>query len=75
MTILTVRMRNPLYEKRHLYVQNIPEYYDSTGEVLPPPKCPTWIGDKRFCLSTNDRKFKFRVLEKENIMCGWLHER
>ena len=71
MTVLTVRMRNPLYEKRHLYTQNIPEYYDYTGEVLPPPK---WIGNKRFCLSTNDRQFKFRVLEKENIMCGWLHE-
>ena len=61
MTILTVRMRNPLYEKRHLYAQNIPEYYDHTGKVLSKPK---WVKDNAFCLSSGSGKYDFRVLEK-----------
>ena len=73
MTILTVKMRNPLYAYRKAYAQFIPEYNIYTGEVLPSPK---WVGNKRFCLSNPEgqRTGDFRVLEKENIICGWLHE-
>lgn len=75
MTTITVRMRNPLYEKRHLYATYIPEYNDYKGEVLTPPK---WCTNEQFCISdpsAKGTKYKFRILERKNIIHGWLHSR
>lgn len=68
--VLKVRMKNPLYDKRHLYVptMKIPEFIDYIGEVV---QRPSWVSKKEFCLSTGTRPFKMRVLPKDNIVCGW----
>jgi hypothetical protein len=49
---------------------HIPEYFDYTGVVLPNPK---WVKDDSFCLSSGDGKLDFRILSKENVICGWRH--
>lgn len=71
--ILTVRMANPIYYMRKAYASYVPvpEYNDYTGAVLPNPK---WVGNDSFCLSSGTGKYDFRVLKKENIIHGWLHE-
>lgn len=70
---LTVRYRNYAYAIRDRYASYlyIPEYFDYTGEVLPSPK---WVKDDSFCLSGGGGKYDFRVLLKENVICGWLHD-
>lgn len=65
---LKVRMRNENYDRRHLYAYPIAEYTDYVGEIVPKPK---WVDEDSFCLSTGDLQFPFRVLSKENIICGW----
>jgi hypothetical protein len=50
---------------------HIPEYFDYTGVVLPNPK---WVKGDSFCLSSGDGKLDFRILSKENVICGWRHD-
>ena len=67
---LRVRVENLLYKVRDRYASSmyIPEYHDYEGEVYPNPK---WVGDDSFCLTTTDKQFSFRVLQKDSIICGW----
>lgn len=67
---LRVRVKNSQYEVRHRYASymHIPEYHDYEGEIYPNPK---WVRDDSFCLTTGDKQFPFRVLDKESIICGW----
>ena len=71
--ILTVRYKNYAYAIRDRYAKylHIPEYFDYTGVVLPNPK---WVKDDSFCLSSGAGKYDFRVLLKENVICGWKHD-
>ena len=71
--ILTVRYRNYVYEIRDRYAKymHIPEFFDYTGVVLPNPK---WVGNDCFCLSSGTGKYDFRILQKENVICGWKHD-
>ena len=68
---LRVRVKNPLYPARDRYAANvdIPEYFEYEGEVLERKK---WVGEDSFCLSTRRKDFPFRVIEKEDILCGWI---
>ena len=67
---LRVRVENLLFKVRDRYASSmyIPEYHDYEGEVYPNPK---WVGDDRFCLTTDDKQFPFRVIDKDRIICGW----
>ena len=69
---LTVRLKNPMYERRHLYAINvhIPEYVEYTGE--PPTK--KWIEDAEFCLTDPTQEGGCRILRRENIIHGWRHK-
>jgi len=67
--ILSVRVKNSLWEKRALYGSYIPEFNTYTGTVVPRPK---WVKDDSFCLSTGDRKFKFRIISKDDVIDGLL---
>lgn len=71
--ILTVRMKNPIYYMRKAYALyvDVPEYNDYTGAVVPNPK---WLNDDSFCLSFGDGEHEYRVLKKEDVICGWRHE-
>jgi len=70
--LLTVRLRNPMYEHRNKYAINvvIPEYIEYTGS---PVKPKNWISDEEFCLSDPTQEKGFRILRRENIVCGWRH--
>lgn len=68
MTRLTVRVKNCTYDIRNRYGYDVKPYNEYTGEVYPNPK---WVGDNSFCLTTGDEAFPFRVISKEDIMCGW----
>lgn len=70
MTTLTVRIRNSMYAYRDRYAYYIPEFVEYTGEVVPNPK---WVNAESFCLTTNDPTWPFRVLSKNDIVCGWKH--
>ena len=71
--ILTVRMKNPVYHMRNAYASyvQVPEYNDYIGSVLPNPK---WVKDDSFCISSGTGKYDFRVLKKDNIICGWRYD-
>ena len=38
------------------------------GEVVPNP---VWVSADSFCLSTGNPQFPFRIIAKEDIICGW----
>jgi hypothetical protein len=68
--ILTVKVRNSFYDKRHLYAQGLFNEYDYyTGELLPSSK---WDGDHAFRLKDLFTGFE-RVIQKELAECGWKH--
>ena len=58
--ILTVRMKNPIYYIRKAYAL----YVDD----------PKWLKDDSFCLSFGEGEHEFRVLRKEDVICGWRHD-
>lgn len=70
---LTVRYKNYVYAIRDRYASylHIPEYFDYTGTVLPNPK---WVKDDSFCLAYGPGQYDFRILKKENVICGWRHQ-
>jgi len=68
MTRLRIRVKNSMYERRDRFAYPIAEYNEYEGEVAPKPK---WVGEDSFCLTTGDAKFPFRVLSKDDILCGW----
>jgi SWIM zinc finger len=70
MTTLTVRIRNSMYQYRDRYSYFIPEFVDYTGEVVPNPP---WVSSDSFCLTTGDPSWPFRILSKDDIVCGWKH--
>jgi len=68
---LTVRMKDPRYDIRDRYSSGcvIPEYNDYTGDLVPRF---SWLDDNWFVLTTGDKDSPFRILHKDNIICGWL---
>ena len=71
--LLTVRLKNPTYEHRPKYAINvhIPEFVEYTGS---PVKRKNWLTDEDFCLSDPTQEKGFRILRRENIVCGWRHD-
>ena len=68
--IITVKVRNSFYDKRHLYAQGLFNEYDYyTGELLPSSK---WDGDHAFRLKDLFTGFE-RVIQKELAECEWKH--
>lgn len=66
---LRIKMRNPMWERRHKYAVNvwIPEFLEYIGE----PTKRKWVEDTSFCLTDPTVEGGFRVLERKNIVCGW----
>lgn len=68
---LTIRMLDPLWHARDRYAAGvIKEYSEYTGEIAPKP---SWCGENQFALTTGDKNAPIRILEKDRIICGWLH--
>ena len=66
--MLKIRIKNDMYKNRDRVAYNVPEFLDFTGDIVPRPK---WVREDQFCLSTGDLQFPFRVLNKDDIVCGW----
>lgn len=65
---LTIRMKEPMWDKRHAYMAGVlQEYHDYTGDVVPRY---SWLDDNWFCIREDDGTT--RILHKDNIVCGWL---
>jgi len=65
---LQVRVHNPEYTRRERYSYAVPQYLVYEGEVYPRP---SWIDDTKFCLTTGNADFPFRVIERDKIVDGW----
>jgi hypothetical protein len=67
---LTVRIKDPRWDARDRYAAGVvKEYTDYTGDVV--PRFP-WLDDNWFVMTTGDKDAPFRILHKDNIICGWL---
>jgi hypothetical protein len=62
--MITVKVRNPLWNKRHLYAYPIQEFNYHTGELVPNPR---WCNEDQFCLTTGNPAFPFRVIDKNDV--------
>ena len=67
--IISVRVRNRQYD-RHLVAYHVKAYDMYTGEILPRK---SWMSEDEFCLSTNDKRFPFRVIHIDDVVDGLLH--
>lgn len=65
MAQIQVTVRNQLYKNRKAYAYPMREFNTYVGEIVPNPK---WVEDDCICLSTGNRSFAFRVLEKSMII-------
>ena len=63
-TIVKLKVRNPIWDRREAYAYPIAQFEVYTGTVLP---SPTWVGANAICLATGDVRFPFRVIEKARI--------
>jgi hypothetical protein len=63
-TIVKLKVRNPIWDRREAYAYPIAQFEVYTGTVLP---SPTWVGADAICLATGDVRFPFRVIEKARI--------
>jgi len=64
---VTIKVRNPMHASRHRYASymNIPEFNEFTGVVMRGHKA---IGPTQIGLSTDDPKFKMRVIDLDRIV-------
>jgi hypothetical protein len=62
---VTLKVKNPYWDRRSAYSFAIAEFETYMGTVLPSPK---WVGPDQLCLSTGDPKFPFRVIDKVRIL-------
>lgn len=71
---LTVRIRDTLWDVRHRYAAGViqSEYNDYTGTVVPRETFP-WLDENWFVLTTGDSECPYRILHKDNVICGWKH--
>ena len=63
--MITVKVRNPIWERRNSYAYPIQEFLYYTGDVVDNPR---WCTDDQFCLTTGDPQFPFRVIEKDRVV-------
>jgi hypothetical protein len=63
--MITVKVKNVLWNRRQAYAFPMQEFNYYTGEVVPNPR---WVNDDHFCLATGDPQFPFRVIEKDRVV-------
>jgi hypothetical protein len=61
-----VKVRNPMFKRAHLYASGVQREFDYfEGELVATPK---WVEYPAIALTTNESKFKFRIIPKEDIV-------
>jgi hypothetical protein len=63
-TVVSLKVKNPLWDRRKAYAFPIEEYHSYTGKVLP---SPSWVGVDKICISTGNDRFAFRVIDRDRI--------
>lgn len=63
--MITLKIKNSLYDKRHLYGCYIPEFYELTGEIVPNAR---WVSDDFICFMVEDKYNPMRVIKKSLIV-------
>lgn len=53
-----------MWEKRHCYFFDIPEFVTYDGDEVK----VKWVGPEEIALSTGDKEFPFRVLQRRHII-------
>ena len=68
---LRIKLKNSMYARRDRYSSacNIPEFNIYEGEIYPRPK---WVKDTEFCFTTDNPNNPWRILQKEDIVHGWI---
>lgn len=62
---MRVKIRDPKFDKRHLYGFHIPEFYYAEGEPCDTPK---WVDYEALSLRYGPGKYDFRIIPRENIV-------
>lgn len=62
---ITVKVRNPIWERRSAYAFPIPEFNEYTGKLVPPLK---WTSVDQLCLGTGNPQFPVRVIDLDRIV-------
>jgi hypothetical protein len=70
MVNLKIRIKNPELYLRNRVTYPIPDYIEVVGTTV--SKKPSWVSVNQFCLTTNDKRFPFRVIDKDDIISGTL---
>lgn len=67
---LRIRVRNSMWPYRDRYASYvvIPEFCEYEGTVV---RKPSWLEDNQFMITTGDSQAPFRILCKDDIVCGW----
>lgn len=63
--VVTLKIKNLLWDKRHLYGFDIKEFKEYTGTVVPNLK---GLGPDVVCITTGHRDFPVRIIEKDLIV-------
>ena len=58
-------VRNPMYDKRHIYQFHIDEFDVFYGEPLP---LPSWVEHDSICISAPDLPGKMRIFPKHQVV-------
>jgi hypothetical protein len=62
---MKVKVRDPKYDKRHLYAFHIPEFYYVEGDLCDTPK---WVEYDALSLRYGPGKYDFRIIDRANIV-------
>jgi len=63
--MITIKIKNSMYDKRHLYGCYIPEFHELTGDIIPNTR---WVDDEHICFMTEDKYTPLRIIKKANIV-------
>jgi hypothetical protein len=61
---MKIKMRNTMWEKRHCYFFDIPEFVEYQGEEVK----VKWISSDELAITTDNKEFPFRILQKRHIV-------
>jgi hypothetical protein len=60
---VTLKVKNILYPKKHLYAQYIPEYKFYKGKII---KSPSWAKDS-ICITSNNPKVNYHLIDSSLV--------
>jgi hypothetical protein len=62
---MRIKVRDPKFDKRHLYGFIISEFYFVEGELIPTPK---WVNYDAITIRTGPEQYDFRIIDRDNVV-------